>query len=251
MHETYLFSGDKSNHVATIHLTQMLYIWPFIAFFSLPLMMAYIIDVTVPRSLLPRFLRFGPKRRIIPPRIQVVIPIISIMIIIVHYNTIVHPFILADNRHYVFYVFNKILLRHRLVKYLAVPVYFICAWAAIATLGPPPRSSKGEKGQPYRSYASENTNVTTVIMWAIATSLSLITAPLVEPRYFILPWLFWRLHVVPREHSASQQVNAISALQLPLERVWFLIINAITGYAFLYKGFTWAQEPGSIQRFMW
>jgi alpha-1,2-glucosyltransferase len=36
--------GDKSNHVATLHLTQMLYLWPFIAFFSFPLFLPTIIS---------------------------------------------------------------------------------------------------------------------------------------------------------------------------------------------------------------
>ena len=39
--------------------------------------------------------------------------------------------------------------------------------------------------------------------------------------------------------------------RLWLETFWFLLINAVTGYMFLYKGFTWPQEPGRIQRFMW
>src|SRR5690348_13193881 len=33
-------AGDKSNHVATIHLAQMLYIWPLFAFFSAPLFLS-------------------------------------------------------------------------------------------------------------------------------------------------------------------------------------------------------------------
>ncbi|EQL00149.1 glycosyltransferase family 59 protein [Ophiocordyceps sinensis CO18] len=37
--------GDKSNHVATLHLAQMLYIWPLFAFFSLPLFLPYVISV--------------------------------------------------------------------------------------------------------------------------------------------------------------------------------------------------------------
>ena len=39
--------------------------------------------------------------------------------------------------------------------------------------------------------------------------------------------------------------------RLWLETVWFLALNLITGYIFLYWGFEWPQEPGKVQRFMW
>jgi alpha-1,2-glucosyltransferase len=39
--------------------------------------------------------------------------------------------------------------------------------------------------------------------------------------------------------------------RLWLETAWFLLINFVTGYVFLYRGFEWPQEPGLVQRFMW
>ncbi len=36
-----------------------------------------------------------------------------------------------------------------------------------------------------------------------------------------------------------------------LEVVWYLLVNLVTCYAFLYRGFEWPQEPGNVQRFMW
>ena len=39
--------------------------------------------------------------------------------------------------------------------------------------------------------------------------------------------------------------------RLWLETMWFLTVNLGTGYVFLYWGFTWPQEPGKVQRFMW
>ncbi|KAK1074498.1 glucosyltransferase [Friedmanniomyces endolithicus] len=35
--------GDKANHTATLHLPQMLYLWPFITFFSWPLLLPYLL----------------------------------------------------------------------------------------------------------------------------------------------------------------------------------------------------------------
>jgi hypothetical protein len=55
------------------------------------------------------------------------------MLLATHFNTIIHPFTLADNLHYVFYVF-RILLLHPAFKYAAIPVYITFAWLVINAL---------------------------------------------------------------------------------------------------------------------
>lgn len=280
-------SGHKEFHTAALHLPQMLYIWPNFMFFSFPIIYPYLLNSIVRRSLLPPFLRLGSTRARLPRPI-VTVAVLGLMSIIVYFNTIIHPFTLADNRHYIFYIF-RILLRHPSIKYLAVPVYFICAWAAIAALGvmpeqAPPQATKEEKlakannggnavmaSEPRRSHRAEGNRVSFVLVWLAATSLSLITAPLVEPRYLIIPWLIWRLHIpslpVPRPEQKKKQDPTskpsgwLDAMKdwayrkhdhrLWLETLWFLLINWITGYIFLYWGFEWPQEPGKVQRFMW
>lgn len=242
--------------------------------------------------------------------------VLPVMLAVVHFNTVVHPFTLADNRHYVFYAF-RILRSHPAVKYAATLVYFYCGWAVISafgtsTIAPPPkfvRSMAASSKQPTQKEQKKETKkpkrdrrsatakkaskapeseplspevfariqehiaqrqklegpprVSFVIVWLVATSLSLITAPLVEPRYFIIPWVMWRLHVPPppipavyRQQRPEDPVEVIRsnlATYFPqfLETLWFLAINVVTVYVFLYKGFEWPQEPGKIQRFMW
>jgi len=36
-----------------------------------------------------------------------------------------------------------------------------------------------------------------------------------------------------------------------VELAWFLLVNYVTCWMFLYRGFEWVQEPGKVQRFMW
>jgi len=112
-----------------------------------------------------------------------------------------------------------------------------------------------------------------VIVWLTTTTLSLVSAPLVEPRYCILPWLFWRLHVPSIKTSESDgdsspdtkndagksditkgwlwTVICREDVRLWVETSWYTVINLVTGYVFLHKGFEWANEPGKVQRFMW
>lgn len=202
------------------------------------------------------------------------------MLGIVRYNTIVHPFTLADNRHYMFYVF-RILLRHRLIKYLVIPIYYYCAWAVTTALGGPldaqsrlnqekrnqdvgSRNQHPETGDKPTNTVPRGNNVSFLLIWLLTTALCLITAPLVEPRYSILPWVFWRLHLISEQPiMAVQKSNDGSTKErkpiehtsydhrLWLETAWFMLINMVTGYMFLYRGFEWPQEPGNIQRFMW
>ncbi|KAJ5569656.1 Dol-P-Glc:Glc(2)Man(9)GlcNAc(2)-PP-Dol alpha-1-2-glucosyltransferase [Penicillium hispanicum] len=318
--------GHKEFHTAGVHLAQMLYIWPYFAFFSWPLLIVPIINIVIPRNLLPKYINYGlPEKQKKLPGILAAFVVLPIMLGVVHFNTIVHPFTLADNRHYVFYVFRLLLGIHPGVKYAAVLIYFLCGWAVISSFGwttlqappqlrqvappgkpaspaspkPPSREQpkenrktlranrkvaskkeepKQKKPEPisFEAYARiqqhiiqrqseqpQPARVSFVLVWLTATSLSLVTAPLVEPRYFIIPWVMWRLHLPPlptlaafrqqRPQNEDERARADAATNFPkfLESVWFLFINLVTGYMFLYKGFEWPQEPGKIQRFMW
>ena len=116
----------------------------------------------------------------------------------------------------------------------------------------------------------------TALLWLLTTALSLVTAPLVEPRYFILPWVFWRLlvpawptHACTLSKGQQSQLETLPVvgwlfragkkidLTLVLETIWFLAINLGTMYMFLFKPYQWFGpngEPldgGRLQRFMW
>ena len=265
--------GDRSNHIATIHLAQMLYIWPFMTFFSLPLVLPYLVSAVLPRSYLPASAAWSSSNMQKTLLISA-IPTMGLMLIVVRYNTIVHPFTLADNRHYMFYVF-RLLLRRPSIKYLAIPVYYFCMHAVLfaATDTQEPRKNTilscekfqdkqtSEQGQFSMTQEPESEQrASWLLIWLATTFLSLCTAPLVEPRYCILPWIMWRLHISPPRSLSKSQMDEtyvqkafriICDRRLWLETVWLLLINAVTGYIFLYRGFEWKQEPGNVQRFMW
>jgi alpha-1,2-glucosyltransferase len=239
----------------------MLYIWPYIAFFSAPLIVGPFIQPIA--SLMPQHLRTFCKDNYDYAKRAKPSLVISIFFILgglaaVHFNTIIHPYTLADNRHYVFYVF-RILRRHPAIKYLAVPVYYICAWLVTRSLG---LSTNRESAIKSKREAHPTTNeadsspcqASFILVWLAATALSVITAPLVEPRYFIVPWILWRLHLPYASASLSKAESSGRQsydMRLVLETVWLLAINGAVTYIFLQRGFTWPSEPGKIQRFIW
>lgn len=254
-------AGDKSAHTATIHTPQMLYIWPYIALFSAPILLGPLL--TCVTHMLPSTVRakFGLKQKssypITPQLLQAII-FIAVGLLAVHFNTIVHPYTLADNRHYVFYVF-RMLLRHTAIKYLAVPVYYACFWLSIQSLVHLTEDSqvsnstiqaRDSPGAPRNTPGT--VDISFVVIWLITTALSVVTAPLVEPRYFIVPWIIWRLHVPHAPTIISINGRRFSPdLRLVIETVWLLAINQILQYLFLNKTFTWPSEPGKVQRFLW
>ena len=239
----------------------------------------WLLNGIVPQQLLPRQLRYY-QIRYHRTAAFVGFGFVGVSLGIVHYNTIVHPFTLADNRHYMFYVF-RILLSHSSLKYLAVPVYGYCAWATIAALGGLESTQNfstqkeldridakvGKQSLKTRDELPKPTppgnSVAFVLVWLLTTALCLVTAPLVEPRYSILVWLFWRMHLISLQPAAVPNgkssrndepkalVNTDYDRRMILETAWFLLINVLTGYMFLYQGFEWPQEPGNVQRFMW
>jgi alpha-1,2-glucosyltransferase len=230
----------------------MLYLWPYMLFFSFPITLRPVIGLYTAFS--TQGVQ-GLREKL--PRFYIFILATLLAATAVRYNTIIHPFTLADNRHYVFYVF-RILLRHPVVKYLATPVYVLGGYIIIQTLGntgfPTPSTKKETEKKTRETSTAESSRTSFVIVWLATTALSLITAPLVEPRYCIVPWILWRLHVSTYSGTSSATKGRSESWWrslLMLETVWFCIINLGTGYLFLHRGFAWEQEPGNIQRFMW
>ncbi|KOS22841.1 Dol-P-Glc:Glc(2)Man(9)GlcNAc(2)-PP-Dol alpha-1 [Escovopsis weberi] len=280
--------GDKSNHVATIHLAQMLYVWAFFAFFSLPLLVPLALQLlrTIlarpPRGIVAKTAAFYKARAL---WLVCLAAGVALSAAVVRHNTIVHPFTLADNRHYMFYVFRYTIRRAPWIRYALILPYTLSRWMVWATLAgsaPAQGETTASKGPHKNATSSSSRKPTqadgpanavpssTALMLLLATALSLVTAPLVEPRYFIIPWVLWRLHVPAWSIGRGEGGGGGSArdsvlrslagrydVRLVLETAWFAAINAATGYVFLMRPYVWRAEDGGeldggrLQRFMW
>ncbi|SMR61000.1 unnamed protein product [Zymoseptoria tritici ST99CH_1E4] len=295
--------GDKSNHVATPNIPQLLYHQTFTAFFAWPLLLPQFLLlplVIVSRLALP-FCRIEPllifRRRNFLPRLSLFVAFTALAMVIVYANTTIHPFLLADNRHYYFYIFRRI-MRPWWVRYALCPVYILCGWAALHIRGTPlpiqPTTSSPGRSQPSQQEKKQEATeplaqsaptaartrtihlptgtspptISFALTLLFTTALTLCTAPLVEPRYCIVPYIFWRMHVplsspslahesaIMRSQGKEGKMSWAEVLReydwrVVVETVWLLAVNAVTGWVFLNKGFEWPQEPGMVQRFMW
>lgn len=138
----------------------------------------------------------------------------------VHYFSIAHPYLLADNRHYPFYLWRKIINSHWSTRYLLLPLY-LYSWTSIF----------------YKLVKVEKK--VWVLVYFVASAACLIPTPLIEFRYYTIPFFFLVLH----SHITK-------------DRLWLLMgflyasINIFTMLMFLFRPFHWDHQIG-VQRFIW
>jgi len=196
--------GDRSAHLAVIHLPQILYFSAFFAGLSFPF--------TLPH--LPEFMVFLNKYR------KSVLLSCLMLGVVIQLNTLAHPYLLADNRHFTFYIWRRFFLRHWALKFSLIPVYVFSVWSLARCLG--------------------KADLIFKLVFPVCVVGSLAPQLLLEFRYYIVPFLLVRLQVKPN-HGVKQIVELVALLG----------INAAVFYLFLYRPFGWDNAPGQLQRFMW
>lgn len=232
--------GDRENHQVSIHGAQLLYCATFLAFFSVPLWL-------LPQTVI-EYLKFTMSHTI-----TTLVSLWAINYTILHF-TVIHPFLLADNRHYTFYIFRKIISRPN-ANYILVPAYHFCAWVVLHLLA---TSKYGDSGKDFTSTTPSiaiDTEKTKsgkakilslkptlslgpvgLFAWLAACILTLVPSPLFEPRYYVLPLVTFRLFTQPK-HSAW-------------EFAWNMAINTVVFFVFFSYEFSWATELAP-QRIIW
>jgi len=201
--------GDRNAHEPVMHLMQPLYFALFCMFSAWP--------VFLDPKILNRLKQSWRQR----PMVHVAGMVITG--IIVRYSTMDHPYLLADNRHYTFYIWQRWFRRHWLCPYALVPGYVV-AIEIMAIL-------------------VENQSRYHRLALLFGTLAMLIPAQLLEFRYFIVPFTLWRLSIPDRSRRQT--------LLLVVELLGNAALSLLTVYMFLERPFRWSHEPDEVQRFMW
>ncbi|KAK6463070.1 glucosyltransferase [Scheffersomyces coipomensis] len=206
--------GDKENHTINFHLVQVFYCFVFIVLFTWP--------VWLHKRFIIEYLKFSIIRNY---GLNLILNILSLFIIkyIIDNFTIVHPFLLADNRHYTFYIFKR-LISHKYSQVISIPLYHFSTYTIIKSL------SESKK---------IGLSFITIIAYLASILLTIVPSPLFEPRYYIVPLIVFRLFIQP----ASKERHF-------LEFIWLNLINVLTTVVFFKYEFKWESES-SIQRIIW
>jgi alpha-1,2-glucosyltransferase len=202
--------GDKTNHQATFHLSQIFY---FMAFSSLFTASTFLFSYKKLKTLFT----------FICTNFQLLlILVLPVFCLIAKHFSFEHPFLLADNRHYTFYIWSKFIRKYEFARYLLTPMYVI----AFYTL--------------YRNLVLSGKTIGWLLAFSVCVLAALVPQELVEFRYFIIPYFIYRLNL-----------GQLGWKQVIFEIVFNAGINFVTIYVFVSKTFKWVNEPEVQQRFMW
>lgn len=145
---------------------------------------------------------------------------LGLSFVAVHLFSIAHPYLLADNRHYTFYIWRKVIQAHWMMKYILIPLYVYSWFSVINILG---------KSQP-RVW---------VVSFVFSVALVLVPAPLVEFRYYTIPLVILVLNSPVIGHGKLLVLGSA-----------YVAVDLFTLAMFLFRPFHWGHETGT-QRFMW
>lgn len=204
--------GAKEAHVVSLHFAQIMYFSLVSALFTAPLHFS----VNQLRSQFHQLHRNWP--------LSLILTLVALVagFVSVHLFSLAHPYLLADNRHYTFYLWRKIINAHWLMKYMLVPVY-VYSWFSILTL------------------LAKTRRQTWILVYFLATCGVLVPTPLIEFRYYTIPFYLFMLHTCVRSSSLATWL---------LIGTIFVSINVFTMAMFLFRPFKWSHED-VVQRFIW
>ncbi|XP_061369279.1 dol-P-Glc:Glc(2)Man(9)GlcNAc(2)-PP-Dol alpha-1,2-glucosyltransferase-like isoform X2 [Gastrolobium bilobum] len=202
--------GAKEAHAVTPHFAQILY-------FSLVSLLAQApMHFTITQAV-DLFELFWKRR---PLRFFQIFLASIVGLLSVHFFSVAHPYLLADNRHYPFYLWRKVIMAHWSIKYILVPIYVFSWLSIIHMLG-------------------KCRNKIWILAYFLATAAVLVPTPLIEFRYYTIPFYIMMLHYNNRDDQSWLLTGML-----------YIGVNIFTMMNFLFRPFHWDHEPG-IQRFIW
>lgn len=208
--------GDRENHSVTLHLPQLFYFFSFFALLSPGETLSVVLSW------------FRPDERI--SRKSAVSSLLWNLLFLSAFGlfafwaisnfTMAHKFLLSDNRHYTFYIWKNLFRKHEFVKFALIPFYFLCFHVLLSTL----RKCK---------------SIHWILIYFGCVLISVAVLPLLEFRYFLVPFLIASLCSSGRHTTIRTEL---------FDSIVYLVINAFTVWMFVFKPFVQGEE---VSRFMW
>lgn len=183
--------GHQEHHILSRHYAQLVYLVTFLFWSSM---------ANLPIYFFTRLRKLCQKRGYFPSSRSLCF--ISLVFIVSFFisNTcmtrgwLVHPFILSDNRHFTFSIHRRF-LSHKVCRHVVLPLIAALAATSFAF-------SSGVLSSRRVSLSS----ILDFLIFLGCCSVTLIPAPLLEPRYFHIPCALFLLHL-PIERPTSVEAS--------------------------------------------
>lgn len=230
--------GDKENHILVPHLAQLNYCVTFIALFTLPIWISVdsIISYFSDNFFNSKGLFFNAFW-------------IPFLFNVIMNFTIIHPFVLADNRHFTFYIVKNFIIRTESSKFELIPIYHVSYYVIYKLFMENCNIDKTKNNNYKRTIASPNL----LYSFFACTALSIVFSPLFEPRYYILPYIVFRIFVKPTD-SPLLNFWIFKDYNLKIryvgECLWLWFWTQAIYLIFLQFTFEWPDLP-ELQRVIW
>jgi alpha-1,2-glucosyltransferase len=201
--------GDRSMHQASFHVVQFFYFLVFACFFNFS---SFVFNLKKLKSLV----NFIADNKLL---IGLFVPVCCLVVANFTYE---HPFLLADNRHFTFYIWSRLFKRFEIFRYALTFVYVACGYLF------------------YRNLTLTGKSLGWLVSFSACLFIGLVPQKIIEFRYFIIPFYIYRLNIVQ-----------LSWKELCAEFAFYAVINYLTIELFVNRVFYWENSPQEAQRFMW
>lgn len=198
--------GDKTNHKETIHYVTIAYLSLFHTIFHVPIQFALNPGQTL--QVVPSIFRERSTQAVFIGSCAIATSLVLAT------SDYVHPFVLSDNRHLMFYVYRRWLGRSNKHRLLLVPFYAIAP-----TLVHHEHFHMGGK--------HNQIEFLMIIMGLFCSCMVLLPTPLLEPRYFIVPNLFLTIR-----RTSGMKIATGSPTRIRILLLLLLAANLVLVYIF-------------------
>lgn len=206
--------GDRNNHLETIHYATLSYYSLFHGVFYMPFQLTYPLH---PQKI------FSRLRKTTAVQTTFVVSAALAISFVIATGDYAHPFVLSDNRHFIFYAYHRWLRRSTLHRLALVPLYVYAPISIHVGLLELPRSHRFAE-------------VTLDFITLFSAGAVLVPNPLLELRYFVVPNLFLSIRRIARGPTITYSLaGLISTL--------YLIANIALVYLFTEMPFQRPIDP--------
>jgi alpha-1,2-glucosyltransferase len=193
--------GDHGHHTASMHVAMFAYNGGYFLISSIPLLVV----LGLRRRGMKLFVEIVRSRMW---RVVYMLSVAFMMLLVYKTGSYTHPFVLADNRHFTFYIYRRILLRGAFTRSLLCTVYaagLLIPFVSIQMCFNNITSNAEKRNRTQIEWVIEETFCEACLYIIIA--ICLVPATLLEPRYFVPGYFVMMLRFLARSRISKDQAR--------------------------------------------